>query len=416
MLRKYIHHLVQDSHLSMSSDATDHALEPDNFLHTTFHQFMSWELNEITTSSPSPPPPPSVTASDPTAAPSTPSCSTQLLNFKRGIKRDISAYPTLKDEKYYESSKRSVFVTAKAHDCEEILQPTFRPTGDADSLELFRLKNDFLYRVFKCLLSDMGKTIVRKHLDSMIAQWVWEELATHMTTSSKGKAEKRRLHTDVTTTVLDKSWKGTTEQFILHFNEQFRQLDEVSPPEESLPYTTRLTLLQTAVHNIPELRMVETMEEFISLSSSTPGPTMRYDNYLTLLQNACIRYDSHHTSRPSPASRAAYQHELTPDQHNNPYLQDSSSSGTTYGGIDMPADEFYQVHTTNLNRPPNVSTLTPRKPTPAPPTGRPTPRWSHGPFFLPANIYKLLSDVVIKELKKHNHQIHPYTQKGWQYP
>ena len=300
MLRKYIHHLVQDSHLSVSSDATDHALEPDNFLHTTFHQLMSWKLNEIITSSPSPPP--SVTASDPRAAPSNPSCSTQLLNFKRGIKRDISAYPTLKDEKYYESFKRSVLVTARAHDCEEILQPTFRPRGDTDSLELFRLKNDFMYSVFnKCLLSDMGKTIVRKHLDNMNAQRVWEEFATHMTNSSKGKAEKRRLHTYVTTTVLDKSWKGTTEQFILHFNEQFRQLDEVSPPEESLPYTTRLTLLQTAVHNIPELRMVETMEEFISLSSSTPGPTMGYDNYLTLLQNACIRYDSTHTSKPSPA-------------------------------------------------------------------------------------------------------------------
>ena len=268
MLRKYIHHLIKDSHISVSSDASDHALEPDNFIHTTFHQYMSWKLNEITTSSPSPPP--SVTAADPRAPPSTPSFSTQLLNFKRGIKRDISAYPTLKDEKYYESFKRSVLVTARAHDCEEILQPTFRPRGDADSLELFRLKNDFMYSVFnKCLLSDMGKTIVRKHLDNMNAQRVWEEFATHMTTSSKGKAEKRRLHTYVTTTVLDKSWKGTTEQFILHFNEQFRQLDEVSPPEESLPFTTRLTLLQTAVHNIPELRMVETMEEFISLSSST---------------------------------------------------------------------------------------------------------------------------------------------------
>ena len=46
--------------ISVSSDATDHALEPYNFLHTAFHQFMSWKLNEITTSSPSPPP--SVTA------------------------------------------------------------------------------------------------------------------------------------------------------------------------------------------------------------------------------------------------------------------------------------------------------------------------------------------------------------------
>ena len=70
MLRKYIHHLVQDSHLSAASDATDHALEPDNFIHTTFHQFISWKFNEINTSSPSPPP--SVTASDPRAAPSPP--------------------------------------------------------------------------------------------------------------------------------------------------------------------------------------------------------------------------------------------------------------------------------------------------------------------------------------------------------
>ena len=242
-----------------------------------------------------------------------------------------------------------------------------------------------------------------EHLDNMNAQRVWEELATHMTTSSKGKGEKRRLHTYVATTVLEKSWKGTTEQFIHHFNEQFSQLDEVSPPEESLPYTTRLTLLQTAVHNIPELRMVETtMEEFISLTPSTPGPTMGYDNYLTLLQNAFIRYDSNLKSRPSPASRAAYQHELSYDQHDNPYPKDYSSTGTTYGGIDIPAEEFYQVHTTNFNRTPNVFTITPRKPTTAPPTGRSNPRRFPGPIFLPANIYKLLSDEAIKELRKHH--------------
>ena len=188
-----------------------------------------------------------------------PYCSSQLLNFKRGIKRDISAYPTLKDEKYYESFKRSVLVTARAHDCEEILQPTFRPRSDADSLELFRLKNDFMYNVFnKCPLSDMGKIIVRKRLDNMNAQRFWEEFATHMTTSSKGKAEKHRLHTYVTPTVLDKSWRGTIEQFILHFNEQFRQLDEVTLPEESLPYTTRLTpskLLSTTSLNLGWLKL-----------------------------------------------------------------------------------------------------------------------------------------------------------------
>ena len=129
---------------------------------------------------------------------------------------------------------------------------------------------------------------------------------------------------------------------------------------------------------------------------------MGYDNYLTLLQNACIRYDSNLKSRPSPASRAAYQHELSPDPHDNPYPQDYSFTRVTYGGIDMSAKEFCQIHTTNLDQPPNVSTITLRKPTTAPPAGRPTPRRSPGPIILPANIYKLLSDVAIKELKKHN--------------
>ena len=145
---------------------------------------------------------------------------------------------------------------------------------------------------------------------------------------------------------------------------------------------------------------------------------MGYDNYLTLLQNACIRYDSNQKSRPSPTSRAAYQHDLSPDHHDYLYPQSYSSSGTTYGGIDMPAEEFNQVQTTNLNRPPTVSTLTPRKPINSPPSARPTSRKSPGPIYLPANIYKLLSDVAIKKLKNAqcHHQIHTSTQKCCQYP
>ena len=70
------------------------------------------------------------------------------------------------------------------------------------------------------------------------------------------------------------NWKGSTEQSVLHFKEQFRQLDEVSPPNEILPFTTRLTILQTAVHAIPELRIVETMEEFLSLTSFSTDSTI----------------------------------------------------------------------------------------------------------------------------------------------
>ena len=86
-----------------------------------------------------------------------------------------------------------------------------------------------------CLVSSMltsrltwGKTIVRRHLANTDAQAVWKELSEHMRISSKGASEKRRLTQYVTNTVLDDSFKGTTEQFVLHFNEQFRQLEEIS--------------------------------------------------------------------------------------------------------------------------------------------------------------------------------------------
>ena len=107
-----------------------------------------------------------------------------------------------------------------------------------------------MFSVFNAnLQTDMGKTIVRRHLDTTDAQSVWRELSVHMRSSSKGASEKRRLSQYVTNTVLDDNFKGPTEQFVLHFNEQFRQLDEISDDSEKLPPTVKLTLLQTAVRS-----------------------------------------------------------------------------------------------------------------------------------------------------------------------
>ena len=84
-------------------------------------------------------------------------------------------------------------------------------------------------------------------------------------------------------------WKGTTEQFVLPFHEQFRQLDELTPLKEQLPHPVRLTLLQTAVRSVPELRIPETMEEYMSLTHSSSGHfSITYDKYFMMLQNTFI--------------------------------------------------------------------------------------------------------------------------------
>ena len=148
-----------------------------------------------------------------------------LMSFKKGIKGEITAYPSLKDERYFDGFKRSLFIVEKTHECSEVLDPNYNPGSEPEEAELFEAKQTFMFSVFNTnLQTDMGKTIVRSHLASTDAQAVWKELSEHMRTSSKGVSEKRRLTQYVTNTDLDDNFKGTTEQFVLHFYEQFRQL------------------------------------------------------------------------------------------------------------------------------------------------------------------------------------------------
>ena len=45
----------------------------------------------------------------------------------------------------------------------------------------------------KDLLTDMGKTIVRKYVHTTDVQSIWKDFQDHMKSTSKGASEKRRL-------------------------------------------------------------------------------------------------------------------------------------------------------------------------------------------------------------------------------
>ena len=272
-----------------------HVFREDNSVRTDpFHPFLPEEWNQHTSTMlrtfliqhlPNPiGPQPTTSGPIPSSRPTGYSpAAIELMGFKKGIKREIPAYPSLKDERYFDGFKRSLFIVAKTHECSEVLDPNYTPGSEPEEKELFEAKQTFMFSVFNAnLQTDMGKTIVRRHLISTDAQTVWKELSEHMRTSSKGASEKRRLTQYVTNTVLDDNFKGTTEQFVLHFNEQFRQLEEISEDDERLPPTVKLTLLQTAVRSINDLRIVETLDEFQSTTHGHGSSTsLSYDTTMT---------------------------------------------------------------------------------------------------------------------------------------
>ena len=138
------------------------------------------------------------------------------------------------------------------------------------------------------LHTDMGKTIVRRHLTTTDAQSVWRELSECTRISSKGVSEKRRLTQYVTNTVLDDNFKGNTELFVLHFNEPFRQLDEISDDSDKLPPTAKLTLLQTAVRSINDLRIVETLDQFQSTTYGHDPPRSFHTKHIKMFSSMVV--------------------------------------------------------------------------------------------------------------------------------
>ena len=63
----------------------------------------------------------------------------ELMGFKKGIKREIAASHSLKDERYFDGFKRSLFIVAKTHECSEVLDPNYTPGSEPEEKSFLRL-------------------------------------------------------------------------------------------------------------------------------------------------------------------------------------------------------------------------------------------------------------------------------------
>jgi hypothetical protein len=145
-------------------------------------------------------------------------------DFKRGIKRDTSLFPTLKQDKQWDVWQRATIAQARAQDLSKILDHKYTPTNPTDTA-LFAEKKKYMYAVFeRTLLSDKGKALVREHTLDYDAQRVYTELCAYALQSTKATIDSSNLLTYITSSRLsDGTWKSGTHAYILHWNDQVRK-------------------------------------------------------------------------------------------------------------------------------------------------------------------------------------------------
>ena len=94
-----------------------------------------------------------------TTPPRTSAVTTSEELFKRGIKRDQSLFPTIKDERFHDSWHRTFENQAHAQGLDCVLDSSYTPPPS--EIQVFSLMNTFMYAVLESkVLTSKGKEIV----------------------------------------------------------------------------------------------------------------------------------------------------------------------------------------------------------------------------------------------------------------
>ena len=239
-----------------------------------------------------------------------------LYQWKKGIRRDASAFPTFNDEKQWDTWARTVEAEATLQHVDDVLNSKYCPTTRAD-LAVFKEHNKYMYAIFnRTVLTSSGATIVREHAHDKDAQAIYTKLVRRAMVSTKATLDTEQLMGYVTTARIG-TWHGTTHNFVLHWQEQVRLLHAMLPVKDHMPARLLLMLLKAAVREFDLLAATENCSEMLRIVGiDDTTHELAYEAYVRLLISACTTHDSKYlgkSSRRHPGRRSANQHFIDHD-------------------------------------------------------------------------------------------------------
>ena len=227
--------------------------------------------------------------------------------FKKSIKKNSDSFPVLNKDDNWNEFKMQVEAEARAQDMSEVFDTTFTTASlSKDQQDLFRLKQDFMFSVFtRILQTNDGKTAVRAHKDKQDAQKIWQDVVYAYENSTRAKIRANDLLRYIThARIGDGSWTGTTLSFLLHMNEVYRQYNELADTASSMNDAVFMSLLQSAVEPLDDLRQVKSTYEILVASGTVTN--LGYEEYFALLKSAAQSYDSKVQSGATLPARRVY--------------------------------------------------------------------------------------------------------------
>ena len=228
-------------------------------------------------------------------------------NFHRGIKQDTNLIEVLKEEKFNDTWHRTFYTQARAQDLMEVLDATYVPTTQEEK-DLFNEKQKYVYAVLEMkVLTDRGKGFIREHENNYDAQKVYQKILDHHLKSTKAMIDSASILSYITSVRLGNGmWKGTTEAFVIHWENQVRLYERQVSPTDHFSDGIKRTMLENAIHPIDELRQIKNNAD---LEKTKTGRTLTFSEYTSLLLSACAAYDE--AFKPKLAKRQVFANDVS---------------------------------------------------------------------------------------------------------
>jgi hypothetical protein len=227
--------------------------------------------------------------------------------FRRDVIRGPNLFPYLYYEPFNDTWHRRFECQARVKGVIEVLDPTYVPVS-AEEKDLFNEKLKYVYAILERRVStERGKAFIREHASDYNAQKVYQKLVEHHLKSTKAMIESSSTLSYITSVRLgDNMWKGTTEAFIIHWENQVRLYERQFDVSDHFSDEQKRTMLENAVLPISELRQVKTIAD---LEKTKTGRTLTFREYTSLLLTASVAYDEVH--KPKPMNRFIHANDVS---------------------------------------------------------------------------------------------------------
>ena len=224
-------------------------------------------------------------------------------DWARIVKPSKSDYKELKDEAYWIQWLETFCTTIESQGLQHLVTDpdaaTFVPPTNTI---LDKKQQSWLFSVWETVLkSSTTKSMLKDHSmnkDTMNTRRFWKDLTTKMSTSIAAEVKAQSISTYLTSVrLVNSDWRGTHEQFILHFAEQARLHSKIDP---EAPFTDKqlVTLLSTAVTGIPHLANIRNLHRLAS-----KGKPLTFADFVSQLQDAAQTYDAGNKRTTNPRVR-----------------------------------------------------------------------------------------------------------------